>query len=168
MQLLDDCTDFDDWHNALCKGIINCSESIYPISYGIAQKWVNMTLKYLLICGYDFKEKETSLHVPVDSYIYKAFACKQSKNSYALVCPKAPTFHEGDGSGKLDYYRENGNNRTQPWSKLNAIDYENLQCSIREAIRDSNNKVINRMSPIEWEGAAWIEQAKIEKEKNKK
>lgn len=158
-----DCyPDFDLWHRNTCDDIINCADEVYPIKYGIAQKWVNMTLKYLLICGYEFKEKERCLHVPIDSYIYKAFACKQSENKYALFCQKVPVFHEGEGPGNLDYYKEDGNNRTQPWSKLNRSDYISLQIAIREAVASLY------ASPIEWEGPAWIAQAKIEKAKRNK
>lgn len=158
-----DCyPDFDTWHQSTCDDIIAYAYDIFPITYGIAQKWVNMTLKYLLICGYDFREKEKYLHVPIDSYIYKAFACKQSENKYALFYQKAPVFHEGEGPGNLDYYKEDGNNRTQPWSKLNRSDYISLQIAIREAVASLY------ASPIEWEGPAWIAQAKIEKAKRNK
>jgi hypothetical protein len=43
--------------------------------FGQAQKWVNMTLKYLYLLGYI--KNPTSLHIPIDSYILKAL--KDSK-----------------------------------------------------------------------------------------
>ena len=39
---------------------------------GLAQKWVNMTLKYLWILGVVDAESETELEVPIDSYILEA------------------------------------------------------------------------------------------------
>lgn len=76
-------TDFKDWHNNVCEGIIQISQkedrlfkTTQEIKYGQAQKWLNMTLKYLLLLGYwddnEANRLEKLFHVPVDSYIMEA------------------------------------------------------------------------------------------------
>jgi hypothetical protein len=39
--------DFDDWHRNLCGAL--ASASGYPFSVGQAQKWINMTFKYVFV-----------------------------------------------------------------------------------------------------------------------
>ncbi len=76
---------FDDWHKELCDKIVNASksddfkmlfekedDSSSYLSYGQAQKWVNMTLKYMVIMGLlNFDEYKECLHVPIDRYILR-------------------------------------------------------------------------------------------------
>jgi hypothetical protein len=67
--------DFDNWHRQLCDKIIQSYklELTFYFSFGQAQKWINMTLKYLFALGeeringicinYEF------FHVPIDNII---------------------------------------------------------------------------------------------------
>lgn len=69
---------YDEWHSDTCKNII----SKYPdnvLSYGQAQKWLNMTVKYVYVLKllgkfenqykYISDEHVSEFHVPLDSYI---------------------------------------------------------------------------------------------------
>lgn len=68
-------SDFDDWHNVKCNEIIDmmcaekCEETkiVSGFSYGQAQKWLNMSVKYKWL----LTESEPSphFHIPIDSYI---------------------------------------------------------------------------------------------------
>ena len=98
-------------------------------TYGQAQKWVNMTLKYLwLLDMLPNGLSEAELHVPVDSFILEALKETQQFNT------------EGNkitGSGESYYY--NG----EAWS----------------AISDPNIAKERGISPIQWEGPVWIKVA---------
>ena len=60
-----DMSDYDTWHKTLCNDI---KESGY--TYGQAQKWVNMTMKYLLVLDYGIDNTIIEqLHIPIDSII---------------------------------------------------------------------------------------------------
>lgn len=60
-----DKSNYDEWHEDLCKKLVDLR-----YTYGQAQKWVNMTMKYLYILGYKFNDKTIEkLHVPIDSKI---------------------------------------------------------------------------------------------------
>ena len=69
---------YDKWHRDTCESII----SKYPdnvLSYGQAQKWLNMTVKYVYVLKllgkfenqykYISDEHVSEFHVPLDSYI---------------------------------------------------------------------------------------------------
>ena len=85
---------FNSWHCSLCHKLINCYETALEsdeyFTYGNAQKWVNMTMKYLYLiysifsvyaesnnkfvdsCGEHIDKISKFLHVPVDSYIIES------------------------------------------------------------------------------------------------
>lgn len=63
--------EFDTWHCDVCKMIKSfyLNEGI-EFTYGQAQKWINMTIKYLYILKvYSFDSVLQCLHIPVDNYI---------------------------------------------------------------------------------------------------
>lgn len=145
---------YDKWHETLCDKLVNiykdCCKEGYTFTYGVAQKWVNMTMKYVYIVYYmaasckflyDFGEEygniiskhRRSLHVPIDSYIYKAV-----KNDL--------------GISTLD----------TSWSKISDYSiYIKYQNSIREhEYFDYTAENPCGYAPIDWEGNAWIEIAK--------
>lgn len=75
-KLKKDSSDFPKWHEKSCNALIACYGG--QLSYGQAQKWLNMLLKYLYV--YDVKGYETlfsperiaALDMPVDSKVIEA------------------------------------------------------------------------------------------------
>lgn len=145
---------FDDWHSEKCESIKDSMNKATFIedgkndaklvnnnfTYGQAQKWLNMTLKYLwLLDMLPDGLSEDSLHVPIDSFILQAL-----KDSYHVK--------DITGSGETYYY-----NKTVAWSALNDSEYKELQDEIKKIAKKEN------VSPIVWEGSAWIEVAKSRK-----
>ena len=74
--------EFDQAHRHTCEGLIEMFDfHDVKLYYGQAQKWVNMTFKYLHILKleeYDLKPSFPYLHVPLDSVVLKK-ANKQFK-----------------------------------------------------------------------------------------
>lgn len=63
--LSSDMSNYDTWHETICNKL---KELGY--TYGQAQKWVNMTLKYLLVLDYEIDNTIINqLHIPIDSII---------------------------------------------------------------------------------------------------
>lgn len=148
-------SDFDKWHKAKCEEIINFMNNSIDKSntkilkeekftIGQAQKWVNMTLKYLwLLNALPTGIKPEYLHVPIDSYIIEIAYDNKNKfeNALGLLEDKPP----------------------KSWSKLSEYDeYFEIQEAIRKAIKTNTT---NETIPIKWESLAWIEVA--EKQANK-
>ncbi len=90
-------TVFDDWHKETCKRLISTyTDSGYgKFTVGQAQKWINMTLKYIFTCGEPripgFLSAYQYCHVPLDNilleklkkYNFPTFSCKWSRiNDY--------------------------------------------------------------------------------------
>ena len=68
---------FDKWHEFACKRLILFSTDI--LTYGQAQKWINMTLKNLSMLDHKMTEKTYEFyHVPIDNYILNATKYKLS------------------------------------------------------------------------------------------
>lgn len=104
--------EFNLWHCKVC-GIIKDLYEDYDIkfTYGQAQKWVNMTIKYLYILNdHTFDNVFDFLHIPVDNYIFKAV-----KEKLGINKPK------------------------NPWSKLDKTEYLKYQKDIRERIEKDSN-----------------------------
>lgn len=68
--ILDQCG-YDTWHRHVCSQIRTYyRDTGIEFYYGQAQKWLNMTMKYLYVCGeYTFEGIFPYLHVPIDNYI---------------------------------------------------------------------------------------------------
>lgn len=141
-----DCIDklFESYDGCIYKNIENKrTDKTYKLkfTYGIAQKWLNMTMKYLYILSEFFPERDickkvasisNELHVPLDSYIIHS-AEKELEIS-------------------AEEYLDIGK-----WSKIN--DYEKYM-EYQKAIRKNSS-----LDPIDWEGPAWIKVAKAKMEK---
>ena len=168
------CT-YDTWHRNLCSSL----DSIYKkarctwgesngkplkFSYGIAQKWVNMTMKYMTITanlcallidsdqvpafltqyGEMINRHRCAFHAPVDRYIIDA-AGREFSNI------ELPTDPEKKPMKPLLRYKY-PSDYVEPWSQWDDNMYIRFYASLRKNLTDS--------SPLDWEGPAWIEQAK--------
>lgn len=137
--------DFDAWHQRTCNKIIASSEVLDKIlgkdwfTYGHAQKWLNMTLKYQMLFGREFNSNiKEFMHVPVDSFIMEA------ASGFGVMTPYK-TEHKND-EGK---YSESN---SLPWSKWEECHYTKFQKELRKKIAPK--------PVIEWEAGAWIKVAK--------
>ena len=76
---------YDLWHEKVCSRLRETYRRAgVTFYYGQAQKWVNMTWKYLYILGEEIPEPLFAcLHVPVDNYIFDA-----AKRRLAVERPK--------------------------------------------------------------------------------
>ena len=120
---------YDEFHLGLCGQIIEeyRKSGVAELTYGQAQKWVNMTMKYLCVLSngnftgnYEWLGKfYPYLHVPIDSIILT----KAQDNKY-LSCKSYSC-----------------------WSKLDYKDYKEIQKILR--------KSINGKSPMDWEFEVW-------------
>lgn len=164
---------FDGKHKSACEEICTAareSESLAVIEhakehenekneklyYGQAQKWINMTLKYMWLTDL-WKDKFDALlpvlHIPVDSFIIESiwhegfeenkngWLNKADVNNLSIVLPC-----ENDRR-QYKYSSE----KVVPWSKWNYVDYEKFQKKLREWCKNKD------IYPLIWEGRAWIE-----------
>ena len=117
-------------------------------TYGNAQKWVNMTVKYLCLIDAlsdEFRyhkrlcELQSKFHIPVDSYIIDAVLNTDVK------LPNKAGDREKRYAHPYDYVKS--------WSTWNEpSDYTPFQKGIK-------NLVIVNETPLDWENETWIKQA---------
>ncbi len=65
---------YNEWHCSLCNKIIRIyTTKNIDFHFGQAQKWINMTVKYLyLINDIDLSKIINYAHIPLDNYVFKA------------------------------------------------------------------------------------------------
>lgn len=123
---------YDEFHLGLCGQIIEeyRKSGVAELTYGQAQKWVNMTMKYLCVLSEgNFTGKfewlgrfYPYLHVPIDSIIL-----------YKIVEARFPNIN-------LD--------KNLSWSKIDKYEfYLEIQRNLR--------KSLTAMSPMDWEFEVW-------------
>lgn len=117
-----------------CKRNDNC------FYYGQAQKWINMSLKYLWLLGMIPEEENDLLEAPIDSFIINA-ANFENKELLFPIDIDNPT-----DSDNKEYHSLCGN--TMPWSKLDETEYNFIQEQVK--------KISSNQTVIEWECNAWI------------
>lgn len=129
--------EFDTLHDAWCEDrICFFREHLHPdrkafvFTYGQAQKWINMTLKYLAVLGHPtVADVYPYLHVPIDSIIY----AEAEHPSAGITVPRPP-----GGTA---------------WSRLTREQYRDYQQSLRTAIATHSDGLL---APLDWEAQAWI------------
>ncbi len=169
--------DFSTWHNNLCKTLRDCymtsvleyKDSINRhFSYGIAQKWINMALKYMAIIrdlcktlpdslisapfnqeyGQLIDSRREEFHVPVDRYIINA-AGKQSDNI------PLPSKSDENTLNREKHYKTLSD-YVLPWSRWDDESvYKNFQIKLSNSIKE-DAKYLN---PLDWESRSWIDEA---------
>lgn len=130
--LKNDSSDFPKWHEKSCNALIACYGG--QLSYGQAQKWLNMLLKYLYV--YDVKGYETlfssregiaALDMPVDSKVIDAL-----RRKYTVKPP------------------------TAGWSVWDRNTYRAYQAAARNALQSASDiENSDEQIPFYWELIHW-------------
>ncbi|MGP6175355.1 hypothetical protein [Corynebacterium sp. A21] len=128
---------FDALHDKWCRDRIHFFDE-YPhpdrkefaLTYGQAQKWLNMTMKYLSVLDHPAVTRVYPyLHVPIDSIIFKEAAHPTAD----ISVPRPP--------GGV------------AWSRLDRDHYRNYQRRLQDSITDRSD---GTLTPLDWEAQAWI------------
>ena len=175
---------YDKWHKAICDEMTECYKTVKmkssqdnsAFTYGNAQKWLNMTIKYLFIVNSvmemlgaaededfrdfykrKFKGFEGCFHVPIDSYIIESLwdeKAKVDETSEWLSLKEGKTLKNDTlGAYSTDKYTV--------WSQFDAGDYKKVKEHIADKIAEEG------VSPMRWENEKWIGVAKEKEEKKK-
>lgn len=150
---------FDEQHKITCTDLItacNADDTVFIkqkngviMSYGQAQKWVNMSMKYMFLTGMwkDIANPglEKYMHIPVDSIILKA-STNANNNGLKAAISVYDKHPYGKTEGIPRPYKEG---RSQSWSRWDIEDYENFTMQLEKVLPDN-------MTPLEWENDAWV------------
>lgn len=140
-------SNYEEWHKNTCEGLYKkyskvCLNENEPFfTYGNAQKWVNMTMKYLWLLGLlDNTVDCERLHIPIDSFIIDAMWSDQNVN--------LPLRPENEDRSKT-YAKPS--DHVLGWSQWDDIMYGAFRSGLPEKYS------------LCWENDAWIEQAEKRK-----
>lgn len=140
-------SNYKEWHKNTCEGLYKkyskvCLNENEPFfTYGNAQKWVNMTMKYLWLLGLlDNTVDCERLHIPIDSFIIDAMWSDQNVN-----LPLRPE----NGDRSKTYAKPS--DHVLGWSQWDDIMYGAFRSGLPEKYS------------LCWENDAWIEQAEKRK-----
>jgi len=151
---------FDDWHEKTCNELVKKASDwerkgvhLFKkggFTYGHAQKWVNMTLKNMLVMNSWglWSEKLNRfaefMHIPIDNYILaEAHEKLKKSNCFGLRTRK-------NGDQFYITFDKEGNNNKKTWSQLDCYDqYKQLEDALISCIDE------DKMA-IEWETDAWL------------
>ncbi len=144
------CANFDKWHNDMC------SDTTYGMRYGVWQKLINMTFKYIYsinaITGkcFDFLSSTwDKCHCPIDSYIsnplYNELVSLSSTNTLIT-------------KSDLDMVKSIEKNGEHPckitWNNINPLQYKRYQ----ELVKIVCDKY--HISPVEFDVLFWEQKKK--------
>lgn len=118
--------------------------------FGQAQKWVNMTLKYLYLL--DPTNSDKNLHIPIDSYIIDA---AWETKDFCMPLPlknKESTKREYNYTKPSDYVVAWSKWTNKPFDERNKGEYDLFQEGIHQFVNTSNDYE----STLEWEHKNWI------------
>lgn len=140
-------SNYKEWHKNTCDGLYKkyskvCLNENEPFfTYGNAQKWVNMTMKYLWLLGLlDNTVDCERLYIPIDSFIIDAMWSDQNVN-----LPLRPE----NGDRSKTYAKPS--DHVLGWSQWDDKMYEDFRSTLPEKYS------------LCWENDAWIEQAEKRK-----
>lgn len=152
-------SDFDGFHKAICSGIISFSNGnnsckkrfneIFnePLNYGLAQKWLNMTIKNMIVMGLWNNILDNYLpylHIPLDSYIFDAASGEEGEP----ICEGENVKHLG--INEKEYFKN------YTWSNIpNNNAFIEKYYQYQKRIKEKTN-----CNQIEWEHKAWIAESK--------
>lgn len=138
---------FNIWHEKTCGAVKGAYEKVRRngaglFSYGNAQKWVNMSLKYIY-----------SLY-----WLYQAFSpeCLFCKTYGSAIEKYAGEFHAPADSFIIEALELKN---VRAWSKWDESEYSRYQELLKGTIPSDK-------SQLEWEGSSWINVAKSRKTKD--
>ena len=117
---------FDAWHRQTCDMIKRPYESSEIVfSYGQAQKWLNMTFKYLYILGYySFDSVFGFCHIPIDKYVFQI-----AKKEFGIPIPTESWSNWTDYDGQyMDYQKK---------LRFRIKDYEPLRWELKYWISEA-------------------------------
>lgn len=113
---------YNEWHCSLCNEIIEIyATKNIAFHFGQAQKWINMTVKYLYVINdIDLSKIINYAHIPLDNYVFKA-----AENELGIKQP------------------------IKAWSRMDYEEYKDYQDKLRNSIIE-NNEIPIKWEMIYW------------------
>lgn len=151
---------FDNKHKEICERIIQMYSGLGTLSYGIAQRWLNLTLMNLVVIEANMKtgfwpieSSRKYFHVCVEKYLLEA-AARKTPNRYqhglGLKC--APVRAENANGYTMEWYVFGDEIPQEDWEYPEYIEFQ-------RAVRQRLKEIGSYQDPLDWAFKAYLEVA---------
>ncbi|MET3740863.1 hypothetical protein [Faecalicatena orotica] len=152
---------FDRKHNEICEAIINIYSGVGGQSYGIAQRWLNLTLMNLVVISSNLeadylhiKNARKYFHVPVEQYLLEAATTRyKNRFQHGLNLKYAPLKHDKAYSYQMDWFCPG---KTQPFEYWEYPEYIEFQYAVRNKLKEVPINQ-NYCDSLDWAFKSFIE-----------
>lgn len=152
---------FDKKHNEICEAVIHMYDSVCRQTYGVAQRWLNLTLMNLVVIDSVQSIEDIPIinarrffHVPVEKYLLEAATTKyKDRFQHGLNLKYAPLRHDKADSFQMDWFCPG---ETQPFEDWGYTEYIEFQNAVRNKLKNSNLENIY-IDNIDWAINAFME-----------
>lgn len=149
---------FDCKHHEVCEAVIRVYSDVGGLPYGIAQRWLNLTLMNLVVVESNLKTEYWPIaaarkyfHVPVEQYLLEAATTeRKNKFQHALNLKCAPLRHDNPDSYQMDWFIPG---ETQPFEFWGCAEYTEFQAAVRNKLKEC----IAYQDPLDWAFRAFLE-----------
>lgn len=152
---------FDIKHNEICEAILHVYDCVGGQSYGIAQRWLNLTLMNLVVIDSNLKngflpimDTRKFFHVPVDQYLLEAATSRyKDRFQHGLNLKYAPLKHNRPDNYQMDWYCPG---KTQPFEYWEYPEYIEFQTAVRSKLKEFPMNQ-NYIDLLDWAFNAFME-----------
>lgn len=134
--------EFDDEHHIICEAIIHVYNQMCSQSYGIAQRWLNETLKNLVLIDSSLSVSKLPVmrtrkyfHAPVRTEVLQAAATERGKERFhcGLEIKCASLRHENPAVYEMDWFAPENTQKFEKWGYAEYVEFQN---AIRGALKN--------------------------------
>jgi len=151
---------FDKLHREICNDIQQLYSCTGGLSYGVVQRWLNLTLMNLVVIGSNLVDEQFPVlkarkyfHVPIDQYLLEVATCKTNRFVNGLQLKSAPLRHGKEESYQMEWFRPG---ETQPYEYWEYPEYMEFQIAVRNKLADGESR-FHYQDTLDWAFSAYIE-----------
>lgn len=159
---------FDKLHHGICEDIKQIYNHAGSQPYGIAQRWLNLTLMQLVVIESNLMsgnlpvaETRKYFHVPVDEHLLAVATSRSKRFQHGLQLKCAPLYHGKEASYQMGWYRPG---ETQPYEHWEYPEYLEFQTAVQDKINEIEANQENHFryqDTLDWVFRAYVEKKHI-------
>ena len=155
---------FDDMHRTLCEDMMQIYERTGGQTYGVVQRWLNLTLLNLVIINTGLmdsnlpvSETRKFFHAPVDQYLLEV-ATRQSKRfQHGLQLKCAPLWHNEEEHYQMEWFKPGETLPYEYWSYPEYIEFQLAVVKKLAEIEASQESHTRYQDILDWSFYAYME-----------
>lgn len=159
---------FNKLHHGICEDIKQIYKRTGGQAYGIAQRWLNLTLMQLVVIESNLMAGKLPVtktrkyfHVPVDQHLLAVATNKGHRFQHGLHLKCAPLYHGKDTNYQMGWYKPG---EIQPYEHWEYPEYIEFQTAVQDKINEigtNQEGYFPYQDTLDWVFRAYIEKKRI-------